>query len=441
MALEQDLEGALLEAYKRIGREAGYWAAYFLRSLKTNGAVATVKRLLEVQKQESVSKGFRALLEAGRVDLSVESIALQPRFRTLFTVAELSEARRRLQWPAAQGIADIAEELNRLAEGRPIGGLQALRRELHGRTRTPTQQLFDSRTIFDHYAFHVGGRTELQFNIGLEVLEGQEYLRHGVAFSLQLGQNLRAIDPLVPKIARFNEFLRAYPDDLSDLRMWHHSDEERSTNYPPAPIPPENVRPGIFICLGRLQPPGRADIGLILDDFDRLLPLYRFVESADVYPVVSARGGGFRFSAGCSVKPSATRSSVAARQLDVFLRHNELQLALHNCLAARHGPASVGTEQGTGTGTRVDVVVRLGDRYHFYEIKTGLSARACVREALAQLLEYSFWPGAQEAERLIVVGEPPLDVEARTFLSRIRDRFSLPVYYQQFNLGKGTLVE
>jgi hypothetical protein len=40
----------------------------------------------------------------------------------------------------------------------------------------------------------------------------------------------------------------------------------------------------------------------------------------------------------------------------------------------------------------MDVVVRLGIRYWFYEIKTALSARACIREALAQLLEYSYWP-------------------------------------------------
>jgi hypothetical protein len=159
-------------------------------------------------------------------------------------------------------------------------------------------------------------------------------------------------------------------------------------------ILPELVRPGVFIFLGRLQPSAQPDVGLILDDFDRLLPLYRFVEGEGVFPAISDLTGGFYFSPGCSVKPSATSVSVAARQLDVHLRHNELEVALFNFLQMRHGreSKSVATEQGTGTGTRMDVVVRLGIRYWFYEIKTALSARACIREALAQLLEYSYWP-------------------------------------------------
>jgi len=305
----------------------------------------------------------------------------------------------------------------------------------------PTQHLFNSLTIFDKYAFHVGGRTELQFNIGLESVEGQEYLRHGVAFSLELGRSLPKIDPLVPKVARFNEFLRTYPDELSDLRMWHYFEGHRSTINPPTVIPREIARPGAFIFLGRLQPSAQPDVGLILDDFDRLLPLYRFVEGDGAFPVVSELAGGFHFSPGCSVKPSATSVSVAARQLDVLLRHNELEVALFNYLQMRHGPESVATEQETGTGTRMDVVVRLGNRYWFYEIKTALSARACIREALAQLLEYSYWPGAQEAERLIIVGEPALDAEASAFLDRLREQFAVPIYYQQFVMDTGNLVD
>jgi hypothetical protein len=438
MSLAEELEAALMDAYQRTGREAGHWGGYFLRSLRNHGGLGTAKRLLEDHTKPEVSKGFEALRAAARLDLTVEAIALQPRFRSLFTTQELAEARRRLQWPEPRSIASIAVALNDRAGGRPIGRLQEMRRELHGRSRTPTQQLFDGRTIFETYAFHVGGRTELQFNIGHEVIDGQECLRYGVAFSLELSQNLPAIDPLVSKIARFNEFVRLYPDDLSDLRMWH---TDAGATYAPVAIQSENVRPGVFIFLGHAVPAALADVGLILDLFDRLLPLYRFVESNESYPVVSEQGTGLRFSPGCSVKPSATRASFPARELDISLRHNEIQVALHKYLSERHGKDSVGTEQGTGIGTRVDLVLRLGSRYQFYEIKTCMSARACIREALAQLLEYCFWPGAQEAERLVIVGEPSLDAAARAFLDLLRDRFSLPVYYHQFDLAGGVLIE
>jgi hypothetical protein len=100
----------------------------------------------------------------------------------------------------------------------------------------------------------------------------------------------------------------------------------------------------------------------------------------------------------------------------------------------------VATEQANGAGARIDVALRLGLDYWFYEIKAALSARACVREGLAQLLEYSFWPRVQEAARLIVVGEPALDQDTSAFLARLRDQFALPVYYERFDMASGRLA-
>jgi hypothetical protein len=74
------------------------------------------------------------------------------------------------------------------------------------------------------------------------------------------------------------------------------------------------------------------------------------------------------------------------------------------------------------------------------QIKPSIPARACVREALSQLLEYSFWPGSQEAESLIIVGERPIDFEIRRYLNRLQTQFSLPIEYQQFDLEKGRLL-
>ena len=78
----------------------------------------------------------------------------------------------------------------------------------------------------------------------------------------------------------------------------------------------------------------------------------------------------------------------------------------------------------------VDAVVRRLDEYWFYEIKTDSSPRACIREAIGQLLEYAFWPGGREACRLIVVGESPLDEDSKKYLRQLRDRFALPIYYE-----------
>jgi hypothetical protein len=192
--------------------------------------------------------------------------------------------------------------------------------------------------------------------------------------------------------------------------------------------------------VGHLAEANVPDYELVLSDFDALLALYTFVEGADEFPSITNQSG-YRFTPGCSIKPSFTKASLPERTLDISLRHNNIQRALYEFLVQKHGPDAVGTEIPSGAGTRLDVVLNLKGGTRIYEIKTAQSARACVREALAQLLEYSYWPGTQEAERLIVVGEPEVNEECRRFLSVLRNRFSLPVYYCQFIVGSGELLE
>ncbi len=146
--------------------------------------------------------------------------------------------------------------------------------------RAPASSIFNSQTIRDDYAFHVGGRTELQFNIGKEEHEQGDVIRHGVAFSLETSQTLPVIDPLLPKIARFNDYVRSHPEDFPGLRMWHWDEHSgRSDDRPVGPISDDLIRPGIFIMLGRYVRDDEVDLPGILADLDHLLPLYTYVES------------------------------------------------------------------------------------------------------------------------------------------------------------------
>lgn len=240
-------------------------------------------------------------------------------------------------------IQDIVAEINNRARGRPIGRLQELRRDLKGRSHIPTHKIFYSQTTFDKYAFHVGGRTELQFNVGFE---DDKQLHYGVAFSFEPSRTLPDIEVLIPKIGRFNDFLRQYVDEFADMRMWHYEGKARSTDYYPGPIPPELVRPHIFIFMGALQPLSSINFDLILDNFDRLLPLYRYVEGNQSYPAISEHSGSFIFTPGCAIKSTSTTASGRQEELDIYLRHNELQLALYRHLSEKFGGQSVGTEQG-----------------------------------------------------------------------------------------------
>ncbi len=95
MSLETDLHSELLELYQRAGKGAKYWAHRFLRSVRKNGGLATAKRMLG-PRTTGQRVGLNALLKAGKPELTMESVILEPRFAPLFTDAELEAARQRL---------------------------------------------------------------------------------------------------------------------------------------------------------------------------------------------------------------------------------------------------------------------------------------------------------------------------------------------------------
>jgi hypothetical protein len=321
----------------------------------------------------------------------------------------------------------ITAELNQRARAHPIGNLQEIRAELHHRRRAG-RDIFRPATTFDEWAFHFGGRPELQFNIGLE--NDTRELRHGVAFSFQRSHALqRPVEVLSPKVRLFNRFMRLHSDLYRDMRMWHWHGE-RSPDYTPRPIPHKLLTEGIFVFLGKLQRSDRIDYEVVLGDFDRLLDLYEFTEGGDQSRTVSVP---IQVECRPGFKPKAS-SAVATqirKQWQVILRHNKLQEALYHRLVEQYGAKNVWAELSDVLRTRADVVVRRGKGYWYYEIKTADSPRGCLREALGQLLEYAFWPGSRLVTRLIVVGEAGMDEECEKYLRLLKEHFSLPVQYHR----------
>ncbi len=180
---------------------------------------------------------------------------------------------------------------------------------------------------------------------------------------------------------------------------------------------------------------------MILDDFDLFVPVYEFVEGSADFPAQAPETDrkGFVWSPGNKARVTWTTFERTAQTVEKPLWQNQLQPVLFEHLRSIYGDCVSG-EQLTAHGTYIDVAVLQGDEYTYYEIKPGLSAQSCIREALGQLLEYSYWPGAQRDARLIVVGEAPLDKHAKAYLETLRKRFSLPVEYRQFDMGSGRLA-
>ena len=105
MATESDFHDEMESLYRRAGDAIGYWPSRFLGAVRRQGGLPYAKKLL---RPGAPSAGFDRVAEAGRADLSVESLALDGRFRHLFTQEERDEAESRLpplDGPAFPGMA------------------------------------------------------------------------------------------------------------------------------------------------------------------------------------------------------------------------------------------------------------------------------------------------------------------------------------------------
>lgn len=172
-----------------------------------------------------------------------------------------------------------------------------------------------------------------------------------------------------------------------------------------------------------VEPDASTDDTSLLED-DR-----RFFEddATEAAPQPFAFSPGHRERTTTPSKRSGS-ASVEAEQL-----HNDLQNRLYLHLVQQLGADYVGTENPTGGGTAIDLVTREGGVITFYEIKTGPTVRACIRQALPQLMEYAYWPADRRAHELVVVSHLPVTSDATKYVSHLRAEFNLPLSYRQFD--------
>lgn len=180
-------------------------------------------------------------------------------------------------------IKQIANRLNEKAitEGFKIASLPELRKKYLGKKQLPSK-IFTYHTIFERYAFHHGGRDEMQFNIGNENLENnKKYSRYALCFSLEASHSLpNPVQDLEPFRKRFNHCVEAHPEFFDGFEMWYYQDE-RHGNYKPQKISDTWFRLDTFICIGKviekpLEELNEDDFTSILEGFDKLLPIYEF---------------------------------------------------------------------------------------------------------------------------------------------------------------------
>jgi len=210
---------------------------------------------------------------------------------------------------------NFAEEINAAAIDFRMGEFQEIRKKLKGLTKVKTKKIFSDQTIHDDWASHSGGRTELQFNIGLH---RPPLLRFGLAFSLQASRSLPNPLDLAPKIHRFNQYFQANRRELNYLIFYHYSRFNEPTVSPDMPleaIPDKLIQAGYFLFFGKTAPRNEVTADEVLFLFDRLLPVYEFVEGNSKLAVHPANlKKGFKFKPGFTSKPFTTSMQTSAEQ-------------------------------------------------------------------------------------------------------------------------------
>ena len=79
-------------------------------------------------------------------------------------------------------------------------------------------------------------------------------------------------------------------------------------------------------------------------------------------------------------------------------------------------------------------------KWHYFEIKTDCP-KLSIRSALGQILEYSYWPDSEKAEKLIIISDNVPDSDTKKYLTHIRQKFNFPIFYRSFNMEANDLSE
>ena len=109
---------------------------------------------------------------------------------------------------------------------------------------------------------------------------------------------------------------------------------------------------------------------------------------------------------------------------EIEARHQKMQEGLKECLEAE-GYTNIIMEAG-----HIDLQATKNGEIHFFEVKTHDTARACIREALGQILEYNHFPNTQRADKMFIVGPAKPSKDEHQYIKYLQDNYNLNIDYR-----------
>jgi hypothetical protein len=236
---------------------------------------------------------------------------------------------------------------------------------------------------------------------------------------------------MYPKIYKYNYLLRNNPALFSGYKIWAWIDGTRTDIERIHEIDSSLVKPNAFIFFGKLIDEKDINYDEILSTFDRMLPIYEYIEVQK--PEINTENNPFVFQKTNISLPQSRNYTTKQIEIDIDIRHSKIQEKLVDELIEKFGNDNVSIEHPIN-GNKIDVVVNNNGENYFYEIKTAPTTRDCIRQAFGQIFDYAYWPGQKIADKLFIVGENPIDENAKNYLAFLKTQFRIELEYIQIKL-------
>ena len=107
----------------------------------------------------------------------------------------------------------------------------------------------------------------------------------------------------------------------------------------------------------------------------------------------------------------------------------------------KNGFENVEYERRIMGSSKVDMIGWKGKKATFFEIKTYPNAKACIREALGQVLEYAMYPADFRADKLVIVSQNKTLPSDQAYIKHLRKSINLKLEYWAFDYEKKALLE
>ena len=233
--------------------------------------------------------------------------------------------------------------------------------------------------------------------------------------------------------AIYDILIETYPEDASLQQIYDRVEKSLTLHQEDwEPSSPTNSQPAWKRNVRNVLQTDKKKSGLI-EQTKSLYYRASLSKSSDFHGTDNVEDSAFCFRSGRSNEKSDSIHRRKVEDTTVNREHRMLQNKLYRILVDKYGEDQVAEEHAMRWG-EADILVKDGDGFIIYEIKTAKTCRDCVKEALGQLMVYGFWPDSPKINGLVIVGKPELDTQSALFIKTLTKKLGVSVTYQKLSL-------